>query len=67
MKKAIASLVWSLDIECPHCGNNIDLSNNDSDGIYSMPIFNNRWKDLLDKEVECLECEGVFKIEKVEY
>lgn len=67
MKKAKAQLWWSLDIKCPHCGQEFDLSNDDADGNISGPIFSNDWEKLKDEDVTCPACEKEFQIEEVEY
>lgn len=62
-----AMLVWHLFIDCPKCGEQIDLSDIDEEGWVSEPIFNNRWDDLNGEEVECPECDHTFTIDDVEY
>lgn len=67
MKTARASLTWSLLIVCPHCGHDFDLADHDEDGIYSEPIFSNKWDSLKGEGVECPECGLEFHIWEVEY
>lgn len=65
-----AYLDWSLDIECPHCKEDVDLVKYESDsGDNSIAglIFTNRWSELEGWDVECPHCHNDFKIEKVEY
>ena len=62
-----ADLIWHLFISCPNCNELIDLSDHDEDGIFSIPIFNNKWDDIKDIEFECPECEHEFIIDGVEY
>lgn len=66
MEKAPATMSFSLDIICPKCGNEIDLTDCDNDGVYTTPIFNNKWDDLKGELVEC-ECGAEFQISEVEY
>lgn len=63
----LAILSWSLDVECPKCRADIDLTDIDDEGYVSMAIFNNKWDDLEGLEVECPECEHEFMISGVEY
>jgi glutaredoxin len=66
-KTAVASLYWSLDVECPHCGGDNDLLKIDHDNNLSHYIFTNRWHKINGFEVECVHCKEEFKVEKVEY
>jgi len=66
-KNPIAQMNWSMDIKCPKCKKNIDLADVDDDGVYSEPIFNNRWDDLIDEGVCCPNCDHEFLIGGVEY
>lgn len=59
-------LNWNLWVDCPHCGETMNLADVDEDGIYSSPIFNNQWDDLQGEEIKCIECGKVFTIECVE-
>jgi ssDNA-binding Zn-finger/Zn-ribbon topoisomerase 1 len=61
-----AQLRWSLDVECPKCEGEVDLSEGD-DGTYSVPIFNNKWDDLEGEHAVCPHCDHEFRIKKVEY
>lgn len=65
--EACATLSWSLDVECPLCHLNNDLSNDDDDGIVAKAIFNNRWDDLVGEIFTCQECGAEFKLSEVEY
>jgi len=69
MKSAELTVSFSLEIGCPYCDIDLDLSiyPYDEDGEYSIPIFNNRWNDLTGKDVECSHCGNSFKISSVEY
>ncbi|MDY0251443.1 MAG: hypothetical protein RBR45_15565 [Pseudomonas sp.] len=67
MKSSKALLWWSLDVKCPHCGQEYDLSVDDADNRFSHAIFNNDWNDLRGEEVTCPNCEEDFQIEEVEY
>lgn len=66
----IAFLDWSLDIDCPHCGKEVDLVQYEADtGDYDIAklVFTNRWDALEGWTVECPHCERDFNIDKVEY
>ena len=70
MLMATAQLSWNLWIDCPHCGETLDLSDPESfdqDGVISIPIFNNKWDNLEGREIECNSCHRSFDIENVEY
>ena len=66
--KAKATLDWHLWIHCPACDATIDLADvDDGEGVYSEPIFNNKWDNLTEETVYCTECEEEFEISGVEY
>lgn len=69
MKSAVANLNWHLFVVCPHCDKTIDLVDSDynCEGDISVPIFNNKWEDLEEFEVECEHCKQTFEISEVEY
>jgi transcription initiation factor IIE alpha subunit len=68
MEKSVVTFRWSLDTTCPHCGEDIDLSDNDAENEYylSKKIFSNKWPDVEDEEVTCPLCGNDFLIESVE-
>lgn len=39
-----AYLSWSVDVDCPECGESTDLAKDDDDHIISGAIFNNKWE-----------------------
>lgn len=65
----VATLEWSLYVDCPKCQESNDLadSEHDPDNEISRHIFMNDWDGLNDWEVTCKHCGHEFKIEKVEY
>ena len=67
--KPVATLDWSLEVECPACKKEVDLVTVDAENGYSIArlIFGNEWDKLNDWEVTCPHCLHEFKIEKVEY
>jgi len=69
LKKAVASLDWSLSIECPCCHADFDLSNYDSEYDYTLSkaIFNDNWDDLIGEVVDCPYCGEQFEMEDVNY
>ena len=62
-----ALLDWSLNIDCPKCGNENDISRNDDDNIISNAIFNNKWDELKGYEAKCYMCGHDFIVDEVEY
>ena len=66
--KNIACLSWSLDVECPGCKEDIDLSACDTDD-YSIArrIFTNEWDKLQGHEITCPHCAHEFTLDGVEY
>jgi len=66
MKSAEMIVTWSLDVECPYCHADMDLSDQDNDGCFSTPIFNNQWDDVVGMEAHCPDCSKDFTISKVE-
>lgn len=62
-----ACVEWSLEIKCPYCNTEFDLSDDDSDGVYANAIFNNNWDSLHGNGVSCIECGREFAIDSVEY
>jgi len=70
MKTAIAFLDWSLDVDCPHCGENVDLVRLERDGgdnSIATRIFTNNWDALKGWDVECPNCKHDFTLDHVEY
>jgi len=64
----VATLSWSLDIECPKCNEDNDLYDtfhNPEDHIAHC-IFTNQWDILEGLEVTCEHCGYVFPLDKVE-
>lgn len=62
-----AYLEWSLEVECPKCGEDTDLAKNDDDNIVSGAIFNNNWDALKGHDVKCAHCGYEFALSAVEY
>jgi len=67
MKKATVHLDFSLSITCPSCDHDNDLASFDDAADYHVPIFNNRWDDLVGVVFECSNCERPVEILKVVY
>ena len=66
----IAFLDWSLDIDCPHCKETVDLVQYESDtgdNSIARRIFTSQWDALTGWDIECPHCRNDFKIDKVEY
>lgn len=64
---AIAWLDWSLDIQCPKCGEYTDLADGDDDSVYSSAVFNNNWDAVKGHEVTCRHCEHEFILDEIRY
>jgi hypothetical protein len=62
-----AYLDWSLNIDCPKCGNENDISAPDDDAIVSNAIFHNNWDALKGFDVVCNMCGHDFVVDCVEY
>ncbi|HCY86896.1 MAG TPA: hypothetical protein DHV36_17330 [Desulfobacteraceae bacterium] len=64
----VLQIEWHFHIDCPKCGEELDLAENgyDDDQVYSEPIFNNKWDDLKGDKVICDECEYEFEIHNIE-
>jgi len=62
-----ALLSFSVDAECPHCKEEVDIARDDPDTIVASAIFRNAWHDLKGYEVDCPSCGKQFVIGKVEY
>jgi len=69
MEKGTVTLSWHLFIDCNYCGETLDLSDGefDQDGIFAIPIFNNKWDEIEGEEVICPKCGNPIIIERVEY
>ena len=67
MRNPIAYLDWSVDVECPACKEEFDLTDHDDDRVVASAIFNNNWDALKGYEAICEHCQHEFKIESVEY
>ena len=66
--KNIACLSWSLDVECPGCKKDIDLSDCDTDDFsIARRIFTNEWDKLQGHEITCPHCTHEFALDSVEY
>ena len=67
--KPVATLSWSLDVACPKCGEDNDLSDPlpDPESSIATKIFSNDWSKLEGHEVTCQHCGHEFTIEEVEY
>jgi hypothetical protein len=63
--KNIAHVSWSLDIDCPECGESIDISKDDDGGHISIRIFNNSWDRVVGHSVICPKCSVEFDIDEV--
>ena len=68
MKKATLFVDYALFIDCPYCReqNNLADQVHSDEGKFTIPIFNNKWNDLKDEEVECDSCDEIFQIKSVE-
>ena len=64
---AEVQLEYSLNVTCKECNEGFDLCDQDEDGAFSRPIFNNDWDDLKGEAVHCPHCGFTDYISKVEY
>lgn len=62
-----AYLSWSVDVDCPKCGESNDLSKSDDDKVVANAIFHNNWDALKGFEVICESCKHAFILDAVEY
>lgn len=67
MQRPTAQLYWKVLVNCPYCGDQFDLSEQDEDNWLSTRIFTNQWEKLEGAEVFCPRCSHEFEIDKVEY
>lgn len=67
MKKPTAFIEWSLNVECPECGEDTDLASQDDIEWFSAAIFNNKWDTLKGSVATCEHCRHEFAISGVEY
>ena len=65
--KQDARLRAELLVECPACGEDFDLFDEDDDGQFLRPIFNNDWEALVGADIECPVCGHWIEIEEVEW
>ena len=63
--KQVARLIAALLVECPACGEDFDLFDEDDDYRFQKPIFNNDWGALRGIEITCPSCGNRIEIEKV--
>ena len=66
-EKQVARLRAELLVECPACGEDLDLFGEDDDGQFLKPIFNNDWGALIGADIECPACGHWIEIEGVEW
>lgn len=53
---------WQLNVECPGCKDDIDLSD---DPDFAEWIFTNKWDKLEGEEVYCGNCDEYIEITEV--
>ena len=66
-EKQVARLRAELLVKCPACGEDFDLFDEDDDGQFLKPIFNNDWDALVGADIECPSCGHWIEIEEVEW
>ena len=64
-EKQGARLRAELLVECPACGEDFDLFDEDDDMQFLKPIFNNDWGALRGIEIPCPSCGHWIEIEGV--
>lgn len=66
------SLGWQVWVDCPHCGETVDLADEEDDdyllagAVFGCKAERARW-DNPGTEHECPECGGVFALGKIKY
>lgn len=60
-----AQLNFSIDVECPRCNEDFDLTDSYLDDLGC--VFTNRWEELIGFEVVCPHCAYEFAIDGLEY
>lgn len=60
-------LEYSLNVMCKECNEGFDLAEQDEDGVFSSPIFNNKWDELKGEAVVCPHCGFTDYISDVVY
>lgn len=69
MKEQKVRLSYSLFIDCPECGQTVDLE--ELDGAYgniiSKALFSSKWEELEGLEIKCsnLQCDCRFTVGKI--
>jgi len=68
-KKNIIEVYYEINVDCPSCKKTMDLTENnfDDDGVFSKPLFTNRWDEVKGIKIECIHCDNEFKIDGMEY
>jgi len=71
MLKTNAELIYSVWVTCPHCGEDMDLVDQDADHFLAARIFGDAdnkadWQDT-GLEFECVTCNVPFELENIEY
>lgn len=69
-KTADVQLIYSLDVFCPYCQEEIDLVDVESDSEYSKPMFEGKWDQGIKGETEQCpnpDCEKYFVLGNLEY
>jgi phage FluMu protein Com len=70
VKQAIAYLEYEINVDCPHCKEEVDLVKLESDAgnnSISARVFTNRWDDLIGWFIECPHCKSDFELERLDY
>ena len=65
MERVQPTLHAELSVDCPHCGNDFDVFDQDDCGDIVKPIFNNAWDELIGTEVVCPICSQEFELGEV--
>ena len=66
--KQVARLRAELLVECPACGEDFDLFDDENNNKqFLKAIFNNDWDALIGADIECPACGHWIEIEGVEW
>lgn len=67
MKSSTVQFDYTMYVSCPYCDTDMDLVDQDDDGVYSSKIFTNKWDELKGEACYCKHCDNIFLIEEVVY
>ena len=63
----IVLLSFSLDVQCPECEHDFDVSDQDDENVISGLVFTNRWEEIKGHSATCPSCDHKFILDGIEY